>query len=776
MPRAVERRALDLFEEWLEHDPDGRAGLVARTSADDPDLSQALLRLINAHGQADLIPTVPAAPVDPRALAKPPERIGPWRLTGVIGQGGMGTVWRAERADGLFAQTAAIKLLRPGLFSARSERQFARERGILASLHHPNIARLFDGGTSEDGLSYFVMELIEGVPITRFCADQSLPLKDRVALLSTLCEAVEYAHQQLVVHADIKPGNVLVAPTHGVKLLDFGISRLSGETDEGAPRSGHSPHYASPQLQAGERAVAADDIFAIGALLENLLEGHTPDADLAAVAARASAPDPAQRYGSVGALRDDLQRWLAGFPVRAIPQRPMRDFAAFFRRHSLAVTATALGAMALVALAVTSTILYRRAEARFAETRALSRFLLDDVVTGIEPLPGSGEMRRHIAERARGSLERLSQVPGASDELLVDLGEAYARVGLILTASDLREGGNSGALGAASLAHAAGLLRARLVEEPDRTDLWLVLAQTLAAHARYGVDQQSDLDAAQALLEQARQALDRAGSAPGLSWDRLMTRLDIAIAESSAAYDRTDWAVMEQAARTGILTARTARPASDNGRVQLALRLDQLWATVGDARWYGHDDKRGALAAYDQSGAALDAAAAIGDIRIVQRQAYAAFNRASTMFELGRETEALAMMEQALEQVRRMRLFDNSVDARHQEAVVLMEYAMELEAVHRIPEARRHALQSIAVRRSIIALEPNSYAELRALPIALRTTGQLFYNSGDRNSACIMFREANTRLADLARREMLTEFDRTGVGQQIEDWLTECRS
>lgn len=772
MPRETDRWALDLFEQWLEADPADSQGWIARQCGDDPALAQALSRLIAAHQHANLLPTMPAAPLDPRALAEPPERIGPWRLTGVIGQGGMGTVYRAERADGLFAQTAAIKLMRPGLFSARSERQFARERGILAALQHPHIARLYDGGTSEDGLSYFVMELIAGVPITRHCHDAGLDLPARVALLLPLCDAVQYAHQRLVVHADIKPGNVLVDPQHGVKLLDFGISRLSDEAEEGSQRSGLSPRYASPQLLAGARAVAADDIFATGVLLAEMTADMPPDAELAAVIAKASASLAADRYAAIGDVAADLQRWLNGFPVRALPRSRKRDGLAFVRRHRLAVAASALAISVLLVLTVASTVLYLRAEARFAETRALSRFLLDDVVTGIEPLPGSGEIRRRIAERARGSLERLSQVPGASDELQADLGEAYARVGQILTASELRDVRGSGRLGVASLIRAQQLLRARLVEEPERKDLWLVLARTLAAHAGYALDNASDQTRAAALLQQARSALGRAGAAAAP--DRLIVDLEIAIVDANLAYNRTDYPAMESLARRALAAAETARPRSGEQRVQLALRQDRLWALVGDARWYGADDKQGALVAYSNSMAALNRVAGLGDIRVVKRQSFANYNVSSTMFELGRPQEAVAMMEQAVEAARRMRLFDGSVDALHQQAVVSLEYALQLEALGRLPVARRYALETIAVRREALALEPDSYAELRALPVALVTTGQLFRGSGSEAQGCGMLHEADSRLQDLEQRGMLTQFDRDEVWAQARAGLTTC--
>lgn len=774
MSQALERRALDLFEAWLDIPEDARAAWMEAQTAHDPELKAALAQLIAAHAHATMIPTEPPEPGQfPEST--PPERVGVYRIVAPIGRGGMGMVYRAERDDGLFAQTVAIKIIRPGIFSPRAAQQFARERQILAGLQHPNIARLYDGGTSPDGLSYFVMELIDGAPITRHCEERKLDLRARVALVAQLCEAVQFAHQKLVVHADIKPGNVLVEPAHGPKLLDFGISRLSDDSDGGDGQgSGLSPAFASPQQRAGASATPADDIYALGRMLEELTVGMSLDRELAAVIARARADEPQDRYATAGALGEDLQRWRRGEPVRALPDSRWRDVTMFVGRHRIATALASFMVLALAGAAVVSTTLYLRAEARFNETREMSRFLLDDVVDGLQPIPGSGELRRRIANRAHASLERLSRVPGASEELEAETADALARVGQILTASELRDVGGSGSLGEKSLERADAMLTALTVRAPERADWRLVLAETRVTRARYlTVDTSADARA-EALLDQANALLAAPDVVAVAPFAAALARLDSDIARAdvffnASAYDRMI-AIMEQA----LARAETIKAGAPRERADLALRLDRMWAHVGDARWYGFDDKKAALAAYEKQLAALTAAGADGDVRIVRRKAHASFNLGSTLFELGRRDEALDTMAQAMEHARRMRLFDDSMSARHQMEIVRGEYVLELQAVGRIAEAKRMAQQALAARRENAALAPESYQVLRSLPIALRAFGELYRDNGEPAEACRMFREAHALWRDAERRGMLTDFDRKGDLAMIENRVARC--
>ncbi len=314
-----------LFEELVELSPSERQSRLAALA--DRDLSERVRKLLAADSEAGRFLETPAVAVAGGLFdglpgvpdeAPPPERIGPYRVLGRLGRGGMGEVLLAERADGLFDQRVAIKLLRRGMASDEVLSRFSRERRILARLEHPHIARLLDGGATEDGRPYFVMELVEGEPITDYCRSRSLAVEPRLELLQDCCDAVAAAHRNLVVHRDLKPSNVLVTKSGEVKLLDFGIAKLLGPDDTGEAAAETrtefrllTPAYAAPEQILGEPVTTATDVWALGALGYELLTGTLPQkregrsaAALAAVASEDVKERPSQRVA-----REDLSRF-----------------------------------------------------------------------------------------------------------------------------------------------------------------------------------------------------------------------------------------------------------------------------------------------------------------------------------------------------------------------------------------------------------------------------------------------------------------------------------
>ncbi|MBN8483059.1 MAG: serine/threonine protein kinase, partial [Xanthomonadales bacterium] len=297
----------DLFEQALAQPEAGREAWAMALAIDDA-LRAALLRLVRAAadrpGPLDVPVLARAARIgddDEAATAEGliGERIGAFRLTALLGQGGMATVFLATREGADFHHEVAVKLLRRGLFSEIEQRLFRRERQALASLSHPNIAHLIDGGITAGGIPYLAIEFVDGVPITAFVTEHQLDVRARLQLFITVCRAVDAAHRQLIVHRDIKPSNILVTGEGTVKLLDFGIAKLLDEGDEQATRSGLvplTPGYAAPEQYAGQRISTATDVYALGVLLHELLLGERP-----------VAVDPVPRPSSrVGELTTDL--------------------------------------------------------------------------------------------------------------------------------------------------------------------------------------------------------------------------------------------------------------------------------------------------------------------------------------------------------------------------------------------------------------------------------------------------------------------------------------
>ncbi len=327
---------------------------------------------------------------------QPGEPIGPYRLVRLLGRGGMGTVFLAERDDAQFHQTVAVKVVRAGSLTAETLSRFRAERQILAGLDHPNIARLLDGGELANGTPYVVIEHIDGEPITEYCGRRGLVIEDRIRLFQKVCSAVDYAHQRLVVHRDVKPGNILVTPAGEPKLLDFGIAKLLDPAADPSHTQTHSrvmtPDYASPEQVRGEPVTTATDVYALGVLLYELLTGNRPYSavttdsfalqqaicveepvppssfeprlrgDLESILLKALRKEPARRYASVQQFSEDLQRYLEGYPVRARQDRWPYRAAKFARRNRAGVAASLAFPALLVAAVFAVAMEARRAE------------------------------------------------------------------------------------------------------------------------------------------------------------------------------------------------------------------------------------------------------------------------------------------------------------------------------------------------------------------------------------------------------------------------------
>jgi serine/threonine protein kinase/tetratricopeptide (TPR) repeat protein len=426
---AAERwsRIRDIFEAVLDAPAAERQALLATLCDGDADLLREVASLLEASDDAgDTLNVVIAFAADDVSVATTsrtaPEQIGPYRILQLLGRGGMGTVYLAERADGAFQHKVALKLLRAGLDSPGAEARFRAERQILADLRHPNIARLVDGGAVEDGSPYLVMEYVEGRPIDHWCDDQRLDLTRRIELFRVVCSAVQAAHRSLVVHRDLKPANILVTADGHPKLLDFGIAKLMapGGTDHTVALTLTSqrlltPGYAGPEQVMGRPVTTASDVYSLGVILYELLTGRPPldftglslreveqtveaidpvrpslavralvDADDGAetAARRGTTPDrlarhlagdldtiimtalrkePERRYPSVEALSEDLRRFLVQLPIAARPDTVGYRAGRFVRRHRVAVTATGVAAAMVVAFGVQATISARRA-------------------------------------------------------------------------------------------------------------------------------------------------------------------------------------------------------------------------------------------------------------------------------------------------------------------------------------------------------------------------------------------------------------------------------
>src|SRR6185295_13117200 len=416
--------------------------------------------------------------------------LGPYRLLRKIGSGGMGTVYLARREDEHYQRDVAVKVLRSGLATTEAFHRFLAERQILANLEHPNIARLYDGGSTDDGRPYLVMELVEGVPVDQYCDQHRLTVDQRLALFQKICAAVQYAHQNLLVHRDLKPANILITPEGEPKLLDFGIAKRL------APQPGSSlqetrtglrmltPSHASPEQVRGEAITTASDVYSLGVILFELLAGRgpyqisaelqyeieratceqepdrpsaallrpgSPSAEETALARKtrpqalarrlrgdldnivltALRKEPRRRYGSASQLAEDLERHLQNLPVTARPDTLRYRTRKFVRRHRTAVAAT-VAVILLVAGAVASLAAQGRVLAQERDKARYALSFLVDTFKQADPYHTQGERltAREILDQGADRISReLAGQPDVQAAVMDAIGEVDLGLG-----------------------------------------------------------------------------------------------------------------------------------------------------------------------------------------------------------------------------------------------------------------------------------------------------------------------------------------------------------
>ncbi len=386
----------------------------------------------------------------------PPSHIGPYRVVRLLGRGGMGSVYLAAREGEDVDHLVAVKVIRRGLDTDDVLARFRRERRILARLHHPNIARLFDVGSTVEGLPYYVMEHVEGVPLLEHCERRGLGVRARLELFRTVCAAVHHAHRNLVVHRDLKPGNILVTPEGAPKLLDFGIARLLDDEGSDPPtdltRVGVrvlTPGYAAPEQVEGTGVTTASDVWALGVLLHELLTGTRPgeagtadalEGELATIVRAATRPEPEARYPSALSLGEDVERHLAGLPLRARPATLGYQLRKFLGRHR-AIVASA-SALVLVLVAATALATHQAQRIRDEAERVarerdkalqVQAVLLEMFgTTGPDQPTGDTVTARELLDRRAATLERTyPDDPEMRAELQAVLAEGYEKLGLL---------------------------------------------------------------------------------------------------------------------------------------------------------------------------------------------------------------------------------------------------------------------------------------------------------------------------------------------------------
>jgi serine/threonine protein kinase len=776
-----------LFLTAVELDTGKRQEFLTSSCGDDQALREVVERMIvaDAGSARELESPFLNAFSDSSWLGK---RVGVYRVLEQLGRGGMGAVFLARREDE-FDQLVAIKIVKRGLDTEDMLRRFRTERQILARLDHPNIARLLDGGSTPDGLPYFVMEHVPGVTIDKYCAEHDLSIAERVKLFRQVCSAVSYAHQHLAIHRDIKPSNILVTEEGLPKLLDFGIAKLlTPEAESQHTLTAYqmmTPEYASPEQIAGnENVTTSSDVYSLGVVLYELLTGHSPYSvetkrpdelaraiceteperpskvgtraapatkqtakllrgDLDNILLMALRKEPARRYSSVEQFSEDLRRYLEGLPVVARADTFRYRASKFISRNLTASIGTVLLVLALIGGTLATWYQARVARAeralaqrRFGEVRQLANSVVFKYHDAIEPLPGSTKVREMLVKDALEYLDKLSQESADDRSLQRELALAYLKVGDV-----------QGKIYAANLGNSAGAVTSyrkavNLLEDlaRDTSDLEAQVDlrnayQTVAMPMAQAGDTESRKYVTRAveLSEQLAQAF------PENNFHKLMLARCYILTVDTAAMPPDERVSTLQKALAIVETLSQTTPKD----TEILRTLGIVNQRLGDQYFRAGVAQRApssialAVKHHRQSEAAVDTLVTLDPDNTSRRlAAIAANNLGEALLESGDATTAVAEIKKAIAYFEKNSLTDPAnVNAKYELALSLQGLCKALMREGSIVEAQRLYDRGAQLLDDVIKQAPNTRE--------YRISSAAFQNeAGDEMMARKMFKEA----------------------------------
>jgi tRNA A-37 threonylcarbamoyl transferase component Bud32/tetratricopeptide (TPR) repeat protein len=751
-----------LFSAALDLPREDRASFLTLESGGDAALIAEVQSLLDSHDQPGAFLDTVTQEFRSQAFASSGagrsrigERVGAYRIVGMLGSGGMGDVFKAIRDDEQYNSEVAIKLMRADLRSQLTERRFRIERQILAGLDHRNIARLLDGGTTDGGVPYVVMELVAGQPIDAWCDARHLGVRDRVQLFLQVCAAVSYAHQHLIVHRDLKPTNILVTDDGSVKLLDFGIAKLleaEASTDVAKANATATTlramtlDYASPEQVGGAHVTTVSDVYSLGVVLYRLLTGKSPyparsndaarmaeilsdatptrpsqverkvDADLDNILLMALRKEPQRRYASVEQLASDLRNYLTGMPVSARGNSLRYRAGKFMRRRRIELAAGVFVGCALLGALVFSMreadIAERErhvAQQHFDSVRKLANTMLFQLHDEMALDAGSLKSREMLVKTSLEYLDALYQQGGSDPQLQEELANAYIKVASIQGSDTEANRGNfAGALD--SYARAIALLTPLMASDPANQRAGWALAH---AHIEQA-----------ALLMVVR----------GPKFARDSAKEGVALTEAFAPK------IPDEAQRLSRLVSAYQTQARILGFMGLSLEamesLDKLIG-VSEAYWKAHpDDER----AFQALSTAYNNAAHIDDPRLAGAAAI--------------DERAFALLRKRMwADERLLALKPNSTEYQDRLSGTRYNIAIRLAARGRYQEAIALYEQALPVAAKTAALDPDNVRAQYSLALYETRYAQSLFMTGSVEKARILFLECDRSLEAVFERD-----------------------
>lgn len=433
----LEIQAINLIESAVSLPRNEQNDFLLRKTKDNAELRERVFSIYQKDTLAHnpLITGIALDYIDQTSI---PSTIGPYKIESELGSGGMGSVYLGRKISDDFEFRAAIKVVRKDIDSERLIARLKSERRTLANLRHQNIAHFYDGGETENGNPYFVMEYVKGSKLIEYIEEHSLSQSELLTIFQEICSAVAFAHQNLVIHRDLTPSNILVSEDRIVKLIDFGIAHsLNDSVDENTSNKTGTSGYVAPERNAGKQASTITDIYSLGVILMQISQhiNMQQKSDLLAIAERASSMDPQARYQSVDALLRDIRKYENGEAVEAVEQTWSYLLKRFFQRHRILVSSISSALVLLIISTVAISVSYLRAEAaeersskRFEEVRELASFMMFDLYDEVVKLDTSLTAREMLVKRTLTYLDDLSDLPEAGQELGVELALGYQRM------------------------------------------------------------------------------------------------------------------------------------------------------------------------------------------------------------------------------------------------------------------------------------------------------------------------------------------------------------
>lgn len=783
-----ERTALNLFADVVEMNLDARLDWIEQACGGDPELLGRVIELMEADSEV----TAMVAEIEGAPLEMPPDQIGVYRLEALIGAGGMGSVYRARRADGLFDQTVAIKFMRARQGAFDLGPLIDAERRALARMDHESIARILDGGVTAGGLSYLVMEYVAGEPLDDDCAGRALSVAERVALVRQVAGALAHAHQSRIVHCDVKPSNILVTPGGRAKLIDFGIARLqevaAADTIDGVTRA-----YASPERCRKQPATLSDDVYSLAVTLYQLLAGRlpwtdpgrpnldaAPDAlviegaarnpeDLQAILAKALSLDPSERYRSIEAFDTDLARWQGLQAVSAVP----RTFAYLAKRFaqrrpgSLASILGALGATFAALGIITHLYLAaeesrRNADQRFTELRNLAGFMIFDLNSQLEQVPGATPARLAMSEKAQVYLDALGASAGSDAAL-----QAEAATGLVRLAEvqgvPSRPNLGLGEKAIENLERALTTLDALVKASPEDASLQLARGRALyflaVSKGAFAQDVAAQLELAHRAEPDVLAALAAPGETPLGEINSLLLGVRMTMADALQTQGDQAGAL---ALRESEETRLKALTEAERAGMDYDYDAGRMAAMLGDSYYYA-GRMPDSQAAYERAAGHFSDGIANAPLnrRLLTGLHYAHYSLSSTRADLGDLPGGLREAETSMDVAQRLLAWDPTDRLAQRLADTSQgQIALMLSANGRPDDALAIVERQLDGYRTYAAQHPEDGDALRRVAVPMRGRAEMMFDARGRVAGCAAVAEAKAAWAEVEAKWGLSDFDR----------------